>query len=74
MGPTAYKQPSGLTGGGAYHSVNMSGPLVNGEVVFSHYHGAYGEAHRIPGADHGSIPQTWGFRNYTDSLLEFITR
>jgi hypothetical protein len=35
MGPTAYKQPSGLTGGGTYNSVNMSGPLVNGEVVFS---------------------------------------
>ena len=46
---------------------------TNGDVVFAHYHGAYGEAHRIPGADHGTIPQTWGFQNEADSLLRFIT-
>ena len=47
---------------------------TNGEVVFSHYHGAYGEAHRIAGADHSTVPQTWGFKNESDSLLRFITR
>ncbi len=47
---------------------------TNGEVVFQNYRGAYGESHRIPGADHSTVPQTWGFRNYSDSLLKFITR
>ena len=47
---------------------------TNGEVVFDNYHGSYGEAHRIPGADHSTVPQTWGFMNYSDSLLKFITR
>jgi pimeloyl-ACP methyl ester carboxylesterase len=47
---------------------------TNGEVVYAHYNGPYKEAHRIPGADHGSVPQTWGFANYMDSVLKFITR
>ena len=47
---------------------------TNGEVVYKNYHGVYGEAHRISGADHGTIPQTWGFKNYTDTLYKFITR
>jgi len=47
---------------------------TNGEVVFKNYHGTYGEAHRIAGADHATVPQTWGFKNYSDSLLKFITR
>lgn len=50
------------------------GIATNGEVVFKNYHGSYGEAHRIKGADHSTIPQTWGFRNYADSVLRFITR
>jgi hypothetical protein len=47
---------------------------TNGDVIFANYHGVYGEAHRIPGADHSTVPQTWGFNNYTDSLLKFVTR
>jgi alpha/beta superfamily hydrolase len=47
---------------------------TNGDVIFQNYHGVYGEAHRIPGADHATVPQTWGFRNYSDALLKFITR
>jgi hypothetical protein len=47
---------------------------TNGDVIFQNYHGVYGEAHRIPGADHSTVPQTWGFGNYSDSLLKFITR
>jgi len=46
---------------------------TNGEVVFANYHGTYGEAHRIPGANHSTIPQTWRFTNYTDSIYTFIT-
>ncbi|MDP4200072.1 MAG: alpha/beta fold hydrolase [Bacteroidota bacterium] len=45
---------------------------TNGEVVYANYHGPYKEAHRIPGADHGTIPQTWGFENYADTVLKFI--
>ena len=45
---------------------------TNGEIVYRNYRGTYSEAHRIPGADHSTVPQTWGFRNYTDSLLMFI--
>ena len=47
---------------------------TNGEVVYKNYHGSYSEAHRIPGADHSTIPQSWGFRNYADSILHFIQR
>ena len=46
---------------------------TNGEVIFRNYQGPYKEAHRIPGADHTTVPQTWGFQNYTDSLAKFIT-
>ena len=46
---------------------------TNGEVVFANYKGPHKEAHRIPGADHATVPQTWGFQNYTDSLAKFIT-
>jgi pimeloyl-ACP methyl ester carboxylesterase len=45
---------------------------TNGEVVYANYQGPYKEAHRIPGADHGTIPQTWGFSNYADAVLKFI--
>ncbi len=45
---------------------------TNGEIVFANYQGPYKEAHRISGADHGTIPQTWGFSNYADTVLKFI--
>lgn len=48
------------------------GIATNGEIVFANYQGPYKEAHRISGADHGTIPQTWGFSNYADTVLKFI--
>lgn len=47
---------------------------TNGEIVYANYNGPYKEAHRIPGADHSTIPQTWGFTNYMDTVLKFVTR
>jgi len=47
---------------------------TNGEVVYHNYEGAYSEAHRIKGADHATVPQTWGFQEYSDALLKFIIR
>ncbi len=47
---------------------------TNGDEIFANYRGVYGEAHRIPGADHSTVPQTWGLSNYSDSVLKFITR
>ena len=64
-------QPLFLTAGIADAFLNIT---TNGDVVFANYHGTYGEEHRIPGADHSTVPQTWDFKNYTDSLLKFITR
>ena len=52
-----------------YLSIN-----TQGEPVFDNYHGTYKEAHRIPGADHGSIPNTMGFQNYLKIVGEFIVR
>jgi len=45
----------------------------HGEVVFKNYHGSNGVAHRIDGAEHGNIPLVWGFDNYSQALLDFIT-
>jgi pimeloyl-ACP methyl ester carboxylesterase len=47
---------------------------THGEVIYKNYHGTYSEAHRIPGASHSSVPNTFGFKNYTQSILQFITR
>ncbi len=47
---------------------------TNGDVVYANYHGMHGEEHRIPGADHSTVPQTWGFQNYSNSILAFLTR
>ncbi|HEY3876544.1 MAG TPA: hypothetical protein VGM92_13795, partial [Candidatus Kapabacteria bacterium] len=47
---------------------------TNGDVVFANYRGTYSEEHRIPGADHSTVPQTWGLQNYSDSILKFLTR
>jgi fermentation-respiration switch protein FrsA (DUF1100 family) len=46
----------------------------HGEIVYSNYSGKHGEAHRIEGANHGSLPNTWGYQNYLNALENFITR
>jgi pimeloyl-ACP methyl ester carboxylesterase len=46
---------------------------THGQVVFDNYSGSYGEAHRIPGADHRTIQTTMGFQAYMDAVGNFIT-
>jgi pimeloyl-ACP methyl ester carboxylesterase len=45
---------------------------THGQVVFNNYSGVYGEAHRIPGADHRTIQTTMGFQAYMDAVEAFI--
>jgi pimeloyl-ACP methyl ester carboxylesterase len=45
---------------------------THGEVVFKNHGGIYKEAHRIEGADHGTVPTTFGFQNYLGVLEKFI--
>jgi hypothetical protein len=47
---------------------------THGEVVYKNHGGTYKEAHRIVGSDHGQIPTTFGFKNYTETLEKFIQR
>jgi pimeloyl-ACP methyl ester carboxylesterase len=47
---------------------------THGELVFRNYNGIYSEPHRISGADHGSVPNTWGFKNYTAAIERFIVK
>lgn len=53
---------------------NFLGIKTHGEVVYKNHGGKYKEAHRIDGADHGEIPATYGFVNYSDILLKFILK
>ena len=53
---------------------NFLNITTNGDVVYANYHGSYSEEHHILGADHSTVPQTWGFTNYSDSILKFMTR
>jgi pimeloyl-ACP methyl ester carboxylesterase len=46
---------------------------THGQVVYDNYNGSYKEAHRIPGAGHSTIPATFGFGNYSNAVLTFIT-
>jgi pimeloyl-ACP methyl ester carboxylesterase len=46
---------------------------THGQVVYDNYHGTYKEAHKIPGAGHGTIPTTFGFANYSKAIYDFIT-
>jgi len=46
---------------------------THGQVVFNNYSGVYGEAHRIPGADHRTIQTTMGLQSYMDVVGDFIT-
>lgn len=53
---------------------NFLGIKTHGEVVFKNHGGAYKEAHRIPGADHGEVPVYFGFGSYIKTLEQFITK
>ncbi len=46
---------------------------THGEVVFNNYHGIKGIAVRVEGADHGEVPEKYGFENYTKRMASFIT-
>ena len=46
----------------------------NGELVYKNYKGSYKEAHRIPEAEHNSVPNTMGFQNYLNTVGDFIIR
>jgi pimeloyl-ACP methyl ester carboxylesterase len=48
--------------------------ITQGEPVYNNYKGVYKEAHRIPGADHGSVPNTFGFQNYLKAVGDFIRK
>lgn len=47
---------------------------THGEVVYNNYGGGYKEKHIIPGADHGEVPLKFGFYEYNQALLEFISK
>lgn len=47
---------------------------THGEVVYKNYTGAYKEAHRINGADHGEVPAKLGFTDYLNTLSNFIKK
>lgn len=53
---------------------NFLGIQTHGEVVYKNHGGAYKEAHRIQGADHGEVPATFGFKDYSETLGKFIRR
>lgn len=53
---------------------NFLGIVTHGEVVYANYNGTYKEAHHIPDADHGEVPAKTGFTNYSNLILNFITR
>lgn len=47
---------------------------THGEVIFKNYNGNYSEAHRISGADHGEVPEKYGFVEYSNALEKFIEK
>lgn len=46
--------------------------IGEGELVYANHHGDYKIAVRIPGANHGTCPQTLGFETYKETILNFI--
>ena len=48
--------------------------INEGEVVYYNYTGSYKEAHRVPGAGHSNIPNTFGFESYLAAVSDFITK
>mgnify|MGYP005844197111 CR=1 FL=1 len=47
---------------------------THGRVIYKNYKGIYSEAHIIPDAEHGSVPNKWGFTNYCDAIEKFIVK
>lgn len=47
---------------------------THGEVVYKNYRGKYKEAHRIAGGLHSNTPSIWGIGNYSNAVLNFITK
>lgn len=47
---------------------------AHGEVVYNHYQGSYKTALRVPNGGHSNVPTIYGFDNYTNAILQFITR
>lgn len=47
---------------------------TQGELIYKNYKGTYKETHRIPGAGHSNIPNTFGFQNYLKAVRDFIAR
>lgn len=46
---------------------------THGEVIFKNYKGVKGIAVRVAGANHGGVPQTYGFVPYCRKIEDFIT-
>lgn len=57
------------------HGINDSFLNINthGEIVYKNYGGPRSEAKRIPGAEHGDLPNVMGFRSYNQAIVQFIT-
>ena len=47
---------------------------TNGEVLYNAYTGTISKAERIVGAGHSDVPQSFGFKRYTQSLETFIRK
>lgn len=47
---------------------------THGQVVYNNHGGTYKEAHKIDGADHGEVPEKYGFENYLRDLEVFIKK
>jgi pimeloyl-ACP methyl ester carboxylesterase len=45
---------------------------THGQVVYDNYTGTYKEFHLSQGADHGEVPEFFGFATYLDLLDQFI--
>ena len=46
---------------------------THGEVVYGNYGGAVKKAIRVPGADHGEVPEKMGFSDYLEAVFTFIS-
>ena len=46
----------------------------HGEVVYNNHSGTSKVAVRVPGGGHESTPFVFGYTNYSDEILDFITQ
>lgn len=47
---------------------------THGQVVYDNHSGIYKEAHKIADADHGEVPEKYGFTEYLSDIHTFITK